>query len=184
MTIAELQVLLINRIGWEQPLGSGLTVTAANQTSESGRFFQEAHAAITLENIHKTIPVIDSDETVFNDFLTKFKERAVIQVVSDVFNRSTVKETVVDVITAFDTAIIYRMGITICEQIIASTRSNKTEREMKEFANKLFFDVNGGAGNLNFPNYVGLKDKYGLEVKKLQDQFNTGRSLDNLTLTI
>jgi hypothetical protein len=37
---------------------------------------------------------------------------------------------------------------------------------------------------MNFPNYIGIKEKYGKEIKNLKDQFNTGRSLDSLTLTI
>jgi molybdopterin-guanine dinucleotide biosynthesis protein len=106
MTLAELKDILISRVGWEQPSGSGLTVTAGNQTSDSGRYYQEGHSAVTLENIHKTIPVVDADDTVFNEYLAKFSERTVNQVVADVFNRSTVKETVIDEVTVFDNAII------------------------------------------------------------------------------
>lgn len=184
MTLTELQTTLLNRIGWEETSGTGLTVTAANQTSDSGRFFQEGHHAITLSNIHETIEVIDADDTVFNEYLEKFRKRAVIQTVSDVFNRSTVDDTVVSELSTFDNAIIYRLTINVCEMIIASVRSNRTERITKDFANKLFFDINGGNGNMNFPNYIGIKDKYGKEIKNLKDQFNTGRSLDTLTLTI
>lgn len=181
MTILETYELLKNRIGWKQPPDGSFVIDVENNTSQSGMYFQEAHTAITLKNIYATIDVVDASSEVFNAILADFRKQAVIHTVSNVFNRTSIKN-ITDV-AAFDTAISLRMAIIILEVITNSTRSNLDERLLKN-SNKWFYDLNGGAGNQSFPNLTGIKQRYAEEIRRLRDRFNTGKSLDSFTLTI
>lgn len=47
---------LENRIGFRQPLGSGVpTLTSAVTTTNSGRYFQDFHALVTVQNIKQVV---------------------------------------------------------------------------------------------------------------------------------
>lgn len=181
MTIIETYELLKNRIGWKQSPDASLVVSAENNTSESLRWFQDEHTGITLKNIYATIDTVDATNEVFNTYLADFRRQAIVHVVSNVFDSTKIKE--IKDVSAFDTAISQRNAIIILEMIINSTRSNLTERILKN-SNKWFYDLNGGAGNENFPKLIGLKQRYAEEIRRLRTRFNTGRSLDSFTLSI
>jgi hypothetical protein len=181
-SILETYELLKNRIGWKTPPGNDFVVSAENQITESGMYFQEEHPAVTLRNIHNCIEVENADNDVLNAYLSDFRKQAVTKVVSNVFDGTTIID-ISDHLSAFDTAISQRMAIIILELITSTTRTNKSESALKQ-SNKLFFELNGGSGNPNFPNYVGIRDRYGLEIERLRDSFNTDTALDSFTLRI
>lgn len=179
MTILEAQTLLKNRIGWKQPPGDDFIVDAENNTSESGLYFQDEHPAITLKNIHNCIEVENASNDKFNEYLKDFRLQAVTKVLSNVFDSTSI-EDLSDKLSAFDTAISQRMAITVLELVTNTTRSNRDERILKQ-ANKWFVELNGGSGNKNFPNYIGIRGRYEQEIARLRDMFNTDPSLDSFT---
>lgn len=181
MTITEAQILLNNRIGWEQPPGADYVVSVDNESSGSGRYFQHEHNAVTIGNIHATIELENATDTQLNEYLARFKKQSIIQVLSDVFEGAKIREIKPG---SFDTAISQRMAVIILELIISSTRSNQRERITKEFANKLFYDLYGNNSNEKLPNFIGLKGRYEQEIKRLRDLYNMGRSLDTFTMSI
>lgn len=181
MTIFETYELLKNRIGWKQSPGATLVVNAENLTSESLRWFQDEHNGVTLTNIHATIETVNATDAQLNEYLADFRKQAIIHVVSNVFDSTTIKT--ISNVSAFDNAISQRAAIIVLEMIINSTRSNLTERLLKN-SNKWFYDLNGGNGNENFPKLIGLKQRYAEEIRRLRQQFSTGRTLTSHTLAI
>lgn len=187
MTVNETYLLLKNRLGWSDPLeaGSIIVLDADNKTSDSGRFYQEEHSAITLEIIKDLMEPITDDMTIFNTYLRAQSKKAVTQVITDVFHGHFIADARVNEhIEAFDTAISKRMAVIIMEMIITSTRKNETERITKEFANKIFYDLNGRPGSDDFNELIGIKQRYEQEITELRDTFNTSKTLDVYTLTI
>lgn len=182
MTLLETQELLKNRIGWRTPPGGDFIVDAENLTSESGLYFQDEHPAITLKNIHSCIEVENADNNTLNEYLQNFRLQAVTKVISNVFDGTTITD-LSEHLSAFDTAVSQRMAIIVLELITSTTRSNRNERILKQ-SNKWFFDLNGGSGNANFPNYIGLRGRYEQEIERLRDAFNTDTRLDSMTLRI
>lgn len=187
MTHIELKELLLERIGWKQiPSTFSITLDAENLTSDSGRYFNsDEHQFVTLPNIYETIDEIEANATVFNSRLKDLKSQVILLVLSDVFSVTDIQD---DVITnreaLFDNAISKRMAIVIGELILTSTRTNTIERMTKQMLQKLFFEINGSEGNPNFPNYIGLKSRYGQEIKRLKDTLNQEDMLDVNTMRL
>lgn len=182
MTHVELRTLLMNRVGWKQPTGSTYNLDSDNTETESGRYYQDEHAFVTLDNIFSTMEKVNADESEFNAYLKELRERAIILVISDVFKVTVIDE---NILTGreniFDDCISKRMAIIVGETILTSTRSNRVERLTKDFMQQLFFELNGNAdsassrANPNFPTYIGLKSRYGaciLGIKNLLGQVN------------
>lgn len=186
MSLEETYQLLKNRIGWEDPPVTGLvTLSADNKLSDSGRYYQEEHSAITLKNIHSVVETVNSDSETFNKHLEALRKQAVKQVIADVFQHSEIWEAKInDNLSAFDTAISKRMAVVVLELMITSSRSNEVERISGEFANKLFYDLYGKPGNESFNPVIGILERYEGEMNSLRDLFNTGNSLDVYTLNI
>lgn len=183
MTIIETYELLKNRIGVRQSPDGSFVIDADNLQSDSGRYYQDEHTAITLKNLHATIDVVDADDATFNRVLADFRKQAVIHTVSNVFDGTSIRD-LTGYVAAFDSAISLRFAIIALETMINSTRSNLTERILKN-SNKWFYDLNGGAGNENFPKLIGIKDRYAEEIRRLRDRFNSSsKTLDSFTLSI
>lgn len=182
MNHVELREELINRVGWKQPTDSTLTIDTDNQTTESGRYFQDEHAFVTIDNIYHTMHQKNADDAEFNAYLKQLKERAIILVISDVFEVSEIQD---NILTGreniFDDAISKRMAIVVGETIFTSTRSNVKEIINKEQQQKLFFEINGSEGNPNFPNYVGLKSRYGNVISEIKSRLGQVKALDTFT---
>ncbi|EAR14678.1 hypothetical protein [Robiginitalea biformata] len=158
MTFAEAKDILDQRVNWRD---NG-TLTVANKTTESGRYFQDEHSAVTLENILACQPDSDMNDADFNTYLTELRGAAILQVLADVFgaeNNVTDREINCNV-GIFDNAISLRMVIRVSELIITSTRSNRIEKLTKAFVEQLFVDVNA--------KQAGVKATYWKEVERVQ----------------
>jgi len=187
-THTEIKVVLLQRIGWRQEIGSPITVSAANLTTDSGRFFQDEHSAVSLTNIRDAQPLVDISDANFNTYLAQLQEQVVYQVLSDVFNKKDIIQDEVDAnLTMFDQLILLRMVIVVSEIIITSTRSNKTQRFSNEFLDKLHFDVIGSSNvrfavtNRNYKYSMGITSRYGAEVWEVKRFFGQQKFLKSIT---
>ena len=52
----EIKDILLTRVGWRQEIQCPITVSAENLTTDSGRYFQDEHSAVSIENIKDSIP--------------------------------------------------------------------------------------------------------------------------------
>lgn len=188
MGIKDIVDLLEVRVGWDQEIGFPFTLTSQAKESASGLFFQDGHAFVKLETIQNLQNEdVEIDEPGFNAYLIKLRRRCVTQVVSDALQVVNVHEGfLVDRINIFDDAISKRMAITVGEMVSMSNRSNGTERLNKDQIQAIFFELNGNSAgsryNPNMPMYVGLKDKYGASIRKLQDLTQQVKTLDTFSL--
>lgn len=185
MNISDLATALESRIGFvDDKTVSGLTLSAANLASDSGRDFQSEHSAITLENIRSCQPVKQISEIDFNEYLTRLRKQCIKQVLDDAFERDHIEDTILDRFPrAFDTAISLRMVIVIGELIMTSTRSNKIERFTDAFVGKLNYDIFREAPNkfairgANYNYTLGVATRYGFEIESLQRRFGSQRNM-------
>src|SRR5689334_14475823 len=75
-----------SRIGWRQPIATGApSVSTANKTSKSGRYFQDFHSLVTVENVKKTMEEANASDTNLNTHLTNLTDAAIMRVLSAVF---------------------------------------------------------------------------------------------------
>lgn len=185
MNISDLATALESRIGFvDDKTVSGLTLSAANLASDSGRDFQSEHSAITLENIRSCQPVKQISEIDFNEYLTRLRKQCIKQVLDDAFERDHIEDTILTRFPrAFDTAISLRMVIVIGELIMTSTRSNKIERFTDAFVGKLNYDIFREAPNkfairgANYNYTLGVATRYGFEIESLQRRFGSQRNM-------
>lgn len=193
MTHIELRELLKSRIGWDKyPSNFAITLDAENLTSDSGRLFNaDEHSFVTLDNIYYTMEVPNADELAFNAHLKRMRNQVILLVLADIFKVSDIQDDVLENrINLFDNAISKRMAIVVGETIITSKQSNRTERINKEQQQKIFFELNGNAdstsarANDNFPTFIGLKSRYGAEIKELKEALNQVDMLDVNTLKL
>ena len=181
MTHIELRDLLLDRIGWKDD--SRYNVDATNQTSESGRYFQDEAHFVSLTNIKESMEQVDAEDDEFNAFLRDLTRKAVTLVLSDVFRVSNIDDEVLtDQENLFDNAISKRMAIIVGELIWTSTRSNRTVSLGKENLNKIFLELNGNQQNPNMPIYDGIRARYNREIMELKDGLNQVNALDCFTV--
>ncbi len=185
MTHTELRDLLLTRIGFFNEAGAKLSVDTANSTSDSSRYFQDEHASVTLDNIYYTMERVPADAAEFNVYLAQLIKRSVILVLSDVFEVTELPDNIIEGReNILDNAISKRMCIVVGESILSSTRSNRTEAITKQFQQQLFFEINGNEGNPKFPEYVGMKSRYGQEIEKAKDLLGQEKMLDVITFRL
>ena len=187
-THTEIKDILLTRIGWRQEIDSPITVSATNLVTDSGRFFQDEHSAVTLENIRDCQRVVDISDKNLNLYLTQLREMAVFQVLSDVFNKKDIIEDEINAnIRMFDQAILLRMVIIVSEIIITSSRSNKTQRFSNAFIDKLHFDIIGSSNvrfavtNRNYKYSMGVTSRYGVEIFEVKRFFGQQKMLKSIT---
>ena len=184
MTLSEAKDILIDRIGWkDDKTVTGLILSANNLLSESDRFFQDEHSAITLQNIRDCQPIRNISEGDFNDYLYNLKKSAVLKVLSDVFEKDYLNDNLLTIYpTAFDEAISLRVVIDVSELIMTSTRSNSIERFTKEFVGKLNYDIYRDAPNkfairdLNYKYSMGITSRYAWCLVSIQRRFGEQRN--------
>lgn len=184
MTLSEAKDILVNRIGWrDDKTVKGFVLSAPNLLSNSGKFFQAEHTAITLENIRDCQPVRNIDAADFNSYLQDLGEQAVLQVLDDSFEKDFVQDNIFDLYpSAFDKAISLRMAIVVSELIFTSTRSNDIERLTKDFIGKLNYDiyretVNKFANSKTYRYSMGISSRYGFEIDSVQARFGNQRNM-------
>ena len=182
MTQAQLKTALISRLGFRSEAGVGFTLDSDNLTTDSGKYYQDEHPYVTLDNIKAFMDPAPGSDSVFNAYLDTLRDRAVMGVISDVIETTEVPD---DYVTGreniFDNAISKKMGIIVAEVMMSSKRSNLHERVGKEFLQRLFFELNGNSGNPNMPKFQGLRSRYEQEVQRLKKKLGHGKSLRTIT---
>lgn len=183
MTYTEAKDILDTRVNWRDNF-SGLTV--ANTTTDSGRYFQDEHSAVTLDNIKACQPESDIGTFGLNEYLTQLRHACILQVLSDVYgSESSITQSELDCnVGVFDNAISLRMVVVVAELIITSKRSNRTERLTKEFITQLHFDINGNYGksmNANFPRAEGFGKKYQDAIKQVKRFLKKQNKITSIT---
>lgn len=190
MRIAEAKAKVINRLGWfDDKTVAGFVLSAENQVSESGRFFQDEHSAVTLMNINASQPDKSITTDGFNAFLTRMKNSTVNHVLADVFDRQYISDKLfVEFPEALDNAISLRMVIVVSELINTSTRDNIQERFAQDFIAKLNYDIFREAQNKfavsrsDYRYQMGISTRYGFEIANIQKRFgNMKMSLRSVT---
>lgn len=178
MTRLELRDMLIDRVGWKSH--PDYSISEGNTTSTGGRYFQDAHSFITIETICALMRNSKPSALELNEYLKSLKEQVVLQVVDDAFTPSNFYTVELEKEPAiFDAAIQKRMAIKLGELIWTTTRSNRIERISKEYAQQIFFDVNGDP---NFPSKISISHGYKKEIDWIKDRFDTQDTLDVVTL--
>jgi len=185
MTISEVKDILITRVGWKNDnTVSGLTLSSSNLQTDSGKYFQNEHSAITLQNIRDCQPIINISESDFNDYLSDLKEQVVIQVLNDTFEKDYVNDNLLTAYpTAFDTVISLRMVVVVGELIMTNGRNNRTQRFTENFVGKLNYDIYRDAPNkfairgANYKYTMGVATRYGFEIASVQRRFGQQRNI-------
>jgi len=185
MTLTELSVELVKRIGWRADgTVERFSLSASNILSESGLDFQQEHSAVTLANIRDCQPITNISETDYQDYLEVIKLQAVNQVLNDSFERDVVNDDLLTLFPrGFDRAIMLRMVIIVAELISTSGRKNGTKRFSDEFLGRLNYDVFRSAPNkfairgANYNYTLGIATRYGFEIESVQRRFGTQRNL-------
>lgn len=69
---------MVGRIGWKQPLSGSPVLDTDNMSNISGRYFEDAHALVTVKNVYETQedPSITDDD--FNTYLLD-KQKSIIR---------------------------------------------------------------------------------------------------------
>lgn len=175
MNRLELRDLVKVRVGWKAD--PNYTISAENQASASGRYFQDEHSFVKIETI-RSLMESDPTQDELNAYLSELKDQVSLSVVDEVmsdatFNDLTGKESL------FDAAYSKKMAIKLGELIWTTSRSNRRERIAKEYAQQVFYDINGDP---NFPDKVSIISVYKKETERLRDIFNTDNALDVSTM--
>lgn len=78
---------LKDRVGFRQPLGAGVpTLTSAVTTSNSGRYFQDFHGLVTVENIKATMEQVNASDGDLITHLGNIRSAAIMRALNAVFN--------------------------------------------------------------------------------------------------
>lgn len=176
MTYTEARDILDTRINWRD---TGGYLTAENSTTVSGRYFQDEHSAVTLENIRACQPKVDIQDGDFNTYLTQLRQSVILQVLSDVFGSEseiTDKELNCNV-GVFDNAISTLMVVKVMQLITTTTRSNRIETITSEFVSKLMVELNGHVD----AKALGYRGRYRFQVKELKKALNKQTKLKTVT---
>lgn len=183
-TISEAKDILINRIGWkDDKTVTGFVVSPTNLETASGRFYQDEHSAVTLNNIRESQPIIGISEEDFNAYLADMKRQVSYQVLSDVFEKNKINDSLFDLYpSGFDNLLSLRMVIVVSELMLTSTRYNVTERYSKDFVGKLNYDIYREAPNkfairnVNYSHTMGIATRYDFELNSVRRRFGAQRN--------
>ena len=86
---------LASRVGFRQPLGSGVPViNAGNILSDGGRYYQDFHSLVSIANIKATMEQPAASDSDLNTYLTNLKKAAIQRSLNGVFTGSQVIEQV------------------------------------------------------------------------------------------
>lgn len=90
---ARVNTALYQRLGWRQPTKTGLpTLDADNKVTNSGRYFQDFHSLVTVENIWDCQLDSEISDSEFNTLLDSFQKAAIQKVIANVFQQDDVIE--------------------------------------------------------------------------------------------
>lgn len=178
MNRLDLRDLLVDRVGWKSD--PEYPISDENIASGSGRFFQDEHSFISYKMIFSLTDNMSPSAEQMNSSLSDLKNQVALHVVDDSFTTSVFPDVELSKeIELFDAALAKRMAMKIGEMIWTTSKSNRLERIAKEYAQQIFFDINGDP---NFPSKLSITAAYKKEIDWLKDRFNAVDSLDVQTL--
>jgi hypothetical protein len=77
---------LASRVGFRQPLGSGVpTLSAPVIATDSGRYYQDFHSLVTVQNIKATMEQVNASDSDLNTYLINLKKAAIQRCLNGVF---------------------------------------------------------------------------------------------------
>lgn len=165
---------LEKRIGWPE-LSSGLPfdLTEDNKTAESKKTFNFYHPLVLVDNVYASLPDSEISEEDFNKFLKDTRLQAVLNVLTSIFDQSSLYEPAKDysiVIEGkyglFDDAIGYTVAIKIIELFISTSRKNFLERNANMSYQALKIELEGAKNEKGFQVAKGLSQKLADSIKK------------------
>lgn len=191
MTLANAISALEKRIGWkndwtlgELPPQLSISISGDNMETDSGRYFQDEHSAVTLLNIYESQPVPSLDSSNFQTYLDDLRKSAVQQVFNDAFEKDFIDGDILELYPrAFDNCISLKMVIRVSELIMTAIRSNRIKRLSDDFVGKLNYDIYRESPNkfavqrVNYKHTLGIASKYAYELQSLQRKFGQQRNL-------
>lgn len=169
MTHLEAKEVLKNRVEWKKPLDSGFSFLSFD-APESGRFIQEEHSSVRIPIIYETVVDIDIADDDFQDELQAMKERAILQMLHDVFfDQKEIQSIWIEQhIGLFDYAIILRNTLSVLSDILNSIRINITNKITEKNLNKWFVDLNGMKDNDKGIYVKGFASRYNREIERIR----------------
>ncbi len=185
MTLKEAKVILVDRLGWrDDKTVENMILDATNLKTDSERYFQSEHSAITLENIRDCQPQKEISAKDFNTYLTNLTVQCVIQVLGDVFEKDYLHDDLLTLYpTAFDEVISLKMVINVSELIMTSSRKNQIKRLTDAFIGKLNYDIFRDAPNkfairgANYRHSMGISSRYNVALRSVQRRFGTQKNM-------
>lgn len=83
---SEVLTAMLSRLGWRQGTVTVPTLTSANKTTGSGRYFNDFHALVTVKNIKDTVEDPDISDSDFNTYLQDLQEAVISECLNRVFS--------------------------------------------------------------------------------------------------
>jgi len=84
---------LENRIGFRQPVGTGApTLTSTVTTTNSGRYFQDFHSLVTVENIKSTMEQVNASDADLIKSLQSLSKAAIMRALNGVFTHQHIEQ--------------------------------------------------------------------------------------------
>jgi hypothetical protein len=78
---------LFGRVGWRQPNISGSPVlSSVNTTSKGGRYYQDFHSLVTIQNLKSVMEEVGSSDSSLNTFLEVLQRGIILKCVTGVFD--------------------------------------------------------------------------------------------------
>lgn len=91
--ITAVNTALESRIGFRQPLGSGVpTLTSAVTTTNSSRYFQDFHTLLTVENIKATMEQKSASDADLITHLQNLRKGVIMRALNGVFTRQDIEQ--------------------------------------------------------------------------------------------
>lgn len=169
MTHKEAYSILKSRVEWRKPLDN--TFDFLNfDIPESGRYLQEEHPSTRIAIIFETLFDIDISNTDFQDNLEYLKEKAILQMLHDVFydQKEIINHWIEDNTGLFDYAIILKNSSNIMFDVMNSTRINLTDKVTEDNLKRWYIDLNGLKDTTNGVYAQGFLDRYKREVARIR----------------
>jgi len=82
---------LKDRIGFRPPVG-GPTLTSAVTTTNSGRYFQDFHTLVTVDNIKATMELKGANDAQLITYLGELRNAAILRMLNGVFTRQDLEQ--------------------------------------------------------------------------------------------
>lgn len=73
--------------------GTGPVLDTDNTTSKSGRYFQDFHSVVTIQNVYSTMDVVAASDENFNNYLQDLQQSVIIEALNAVFIKPQLVES-------------------------------------------------------------------------------------------